>query len=346
MSLFLDIEKSFSSFRLSVKMEVGDEPMALLGGSGCGKSLTLRCIAGIEKPDRGCILIDGEVVFDSDKRINMPPQKRRVGYLFQNYALFPTMTVRDNIACVVKLAKGRRCELLVDDIIKKFHLDDVRDLYPRQISGGQQQRVALARILASGPKILMLDEPFSALDSHLRWSMEQEISSVLAEFKGTTVFVSHNQDEVYRLCKRVALMNNGKIETAGTKEDIFDTPKTLAAAMMTGCKNISKAKKIDDCRVKALDWGVSLRTNCPVPDKVKYVAVHAQHFKTAADGRDEDNIFPCQIHRIIDEPFERIVVFSFGDGGHTLHFKISKDACAGWDRNNIFVPGEKIMCLE
>jgi len=348
LSLYVDIEKTFPDFKLSVQLEGGDDVVALLGSSGCGKSLTLKCIAGIEKPDKGRIIINDGIVFDSEKGVNLPPQKRCVGYLFQNYALFPTMTVWNNIACVIKKPKSQR-HSIVEDIINKFQLESVKNLYPRQISGGQQQRTALARILVSEPRILMLDEPFSALDTHLKWRMEQEIASVLAEFDGTTVFVSHNRDEVYRLSDKIAVMNNGRIETTGTKKDIFDSPKTLAAALMTGCKNISKAEKLDDSHVKAIDWGIVLKTERVVPNNVKHVGVRAHHFRYIPETSNEDNTFPCHIHKIIEEPFEKTFMFSFGAGADVnLRFEISKEVCEKWDSKElrVCVPADKIMCLE
>lgn len=350
LSLYVDIEKSFPDFKLSAQLEGEDEVVALLGSSGCGKSLTLKCVAGIEKPDKGRIVINDEVVFDSEKRINIPPQKRNVGYLFQNYALFPTMTVWNNIASVIKKPRRER-HGIVEDIIRKFQLESVKKLYPRQISGGQQQRTALARILVLEPKILMLDEPFSALDTHLKWRMEQEIAAVLAEFKGTTVFVSHNRDEVYRLSDKIAVMYDGKIESTGTKKDVFNAPKTLAAALMTGCKNISRAEKLDDFLVHATDWGIALKTESVVPDKVNHIGVRAHHFQRASAMSDGENTFLCHVHKIIDEPFEKVFVFSFGadtESGKTLQFEVSKDICAQWNDTELVlcVPADKIMCLE
>jgi len=350
MSLYVDIEKTFPDFKLAVQLESENDVIALLGGSGCGKSLTLKCIAGIEKPDRGQIKINGETVFDSEMKINIPPQKRNVGYLFQNYALFPTMTVWNNIACVIKQPKSQR-KSIVDDMIEKFQLGAVKNLYPLQISGGQQQRTALARILVSEPEILMLDEPFSALDTNLRWSVEQEIAEVLAEFKGTTVFVSHNRDEVYRICDRIAIMNNGRIESTGIKGDVFDSPKTLAAASMTGCKNISKAEKRGDYLVYASDWGIELTTAQSVPDNVEFVGVRAHHLMHVDATAQGDNIFPCSIKKVIEEPFESVYIFTFSkndDFISTLQFSAPKEVCKEWDSKefSLFIPPEKVMCIE
>ena len=195
--------------------------IALLGSSGCGKTLTLKCIAGIEKPDKGKIIINEQIVFDSEKKINLPPQERKTGYMFQNYALFPTMTVFNNISCVIKKPKDQK-KLIIDEIIKSFQLENISNLYPRQISGGQQQRVALARILVSQPEIILLDEPFSALDTNLKQSIEAEIAAVLQKFKGSAVIVTHDSGEAYRLSDQVAIMSKGEVQCIGPKQDIFD----------------------------------------------------------------------------------------------------------------------------
>jgi len=349
LSLYIDIQKTFPDFRLSARMECGDEVVALLGGSGCGKSLTLKCIAGVERPDRGRIAINGETVFDSERRINVPPQKRNVGFLFQNYALFPTMTVRDNISSVIK-KPGNEKRGIVDNMVGMFQLENVENLYPREISGGQQQRVALARMLVSEPKILLLDEPFSALDTHLRWKVEQEITSILAGFGGTTIFVSHDRGEAYRVSDRIAVMGRGEIESMGTKAEVFGSPKTLAAALITGCKNVSAAERLDDFLVRALDWGVTLKTKNAVPCGTKFVSVRAHHFRWAGSAGDGDNAFPCVVHRVIEEPFEKTVEFSFGASPaganrDRLLFTVPR---GDGDPGGAFllVPPDKIICLE
>lgn len=206
MSLYVDIEKHFPEFHLKTSFEAGNEILSILGASGCGKSLTLKCIAGIETPDRGRIVLDGRVLFDSQKRINLPVRDRKVGYLFHTYALFPHMTVRENIACGLT----SRDRSIADSWIEKFYLSDLEDHYPSQLSGGQQQRTALARMLASRPSLIMLDEPFSALDDYLKWQLEQELMHIIRDFPGTALFVSHNRAEVYRMSDRIAVMGNGR----------------------------------------------------------------------------------------------------------------------------------------
>ena len=221
MALFVDIEKNFGNFRLNVKLDIGNEVLGLVGNSGCGKSLTLKCIAGIEKPDRGTIVLDGVTLFDSEKHINLSPQKRHTGLLFQSYALFPNMTVRQNIRAGTLRDKQTEDERnrKIKEILDSFGLSQVADQYPRQLSGGQQQRTALARIMVSDPQILMLDEPFSALDSELKYHMEREVSAVIRNFGKTAILVSHDKGEAYRLCNRIAMVHNGHTEEILSKEE-------------------------------------------------------------------------------------------------------------------------------
>ena len=235
MALFVDIEKKLASFDLRMKFEMQDEVLALLGGSGSGKSMTLKCIAGIEKPDKGRIILDGRVLFDSEKHINLKPQDRGVGYLFQQYALFPNMTVYQNIVCGVKGAMKRagaensgrsisktEKEKMIRDIIDLVHLNGLDEKKPKQISGGEQQRVALARILVNQPDALLLDEPFSALDASLRKNLVRETYNLMKDYGKSVIFVTHDQKEAFRLSESVALIEQGQITRMGKKEDIFE----------------------------------------------------------------------------------------------------------------------------
>ena len=249
MSLVVDIRKSLGDFRLDVSFTAEDGVMGILGPSGCGKSMTLRCIAGVEKPDEGRIELDGVTLFDSARGINLRPQRRRVGYLFQNYALFPNMTVRQNILCGLKHERE-----LMSEYIELMQLGGLEGHYPSQLSGGQQQRVALARILVNRPRLLMLDEPFSALDSHLREKLLVEMKSILRRYGGVSLAVTHSRDEAYDLCSSIALMDSGRIHVHRPTKALFADPGTLIGAAMTGCKNFSRA-----CRLDAHTAGARLR---------------------------------------------------------------------------------------
>ncbi len=235
MSLFVDIEKKLGTFNLRMKFEMENEVLALLGASGSGKSMTLKCIAGIERPDKGKIVLDGRTLFDSEKHIDVKTQKRHVGYLFQQYALFPNMTVYKNIACGIKgaeesgkaaakekaAASKKEKEKMIRDIIDMMHLNGLEEKRPGHISGGEQQRVALARILVNRPAALLLDEPFSALDAALRKNLVRETYKLMKEYGKSVIFVTHDQKEAFRLSERVALIEKGTIVRSGERDEIF-----------------------------------------------------------------------------------------------------------------------------
>ena len=259
MTIQIDVRKNFGDFSLDLHLQADNEVMGLLGASGSGKSMTLKCIAGIEKPDDGCIILNEKVLFDSQNRINLPPQERRVGYMFQNYALFPQMTVLDNIRMGARREKNAALKKKkVAEIMERFEITDLSHRYPSQISGGQQQRTALARILVSDPEILLLDEPFSALDTHLRFRLERELREVARDFRKTVILVSHDRDETFRLADKIAILSNGKLDVCGDKADVFRDPSTRQAAILTGCKNISGFTANGAQRIHATDWDISL----------------------------------------------------------------------------------------
>ncbi len=215
---------------LRSKFEASSGTMALLGASGCGKSVTLRCIAGIMTPDSGRIVLDGETLFDSEKHIDLTPQQLRVGYLFQQYALFPNMTVAQNIQCGIRTGSRAEKQTQAAAQIRRFRLEGLEKKYPVQLSGGQQQRVALARILASEPRVILLDEPFSALDTFLKWNLELELADLLANFPGPILRVSHDLGECYRNCKTVCVMENGRSGAGTDMQALVLHPATQDAA--------------------------------------------------------------------------------------------------------------------
>ena len=295
MSIYVDIKKSFPKFELSIELDNDNEVLALLGASGSGKSMLLKCIAGVVKPDKGIIIINDKVVFDSKRNINIIPQKRKVGFLFQNYALFPHMTVRENIGIVVDRPVAEK-EKIIQSNLASFYLEKVAGQYPSQLSGGQQQRTALARIFATTPATLMLDEPFSALDTFLRWKLVQSLAEHLKSYKGSTIYVSHDSNEAFKLSDRIAIINNGTIECVEDRASILERPKTLAAAKLIGCKNISNAQKIGEHRVMALDWGTELSCSESVPSDIRYVAIQSHHLNIAdAGGENTIAATACQV---------------------------------------------------
>ena len=257
MALYVDIEKKLGSFHLRAKFEVDGETLALLGASGCGKSMTLKCIAGIERPDRGRIVLDGETLFDSEAHIDLPPQKRRVGYLFQQYALFPNMTAEQNILCGIRSGTRAEKRRALAEAVRMFRLEGLEKKLPAQLSGGQQQRVALARILCSKPKAILLDEPFSALDGFLKWNLELELSELVAGFTGPIIWVSHDLGECRRNCQTVCVMENGVSGEITDMDTLLRRPATVGAARLTGNTNFLPAAACSG-GVKLDGWDIVL----------------------------------------------------------------------------------------
>lgn len=297
MALSVNIRKKLGSFQLEVQFEAEQgTPLALLGASGCGKSMTLRCIAGILKPDEGRITLDGVVLYDSAAGIDLPPQQRRVGYLFQQYALFPNMTVRQNIAAAVRDRKARAG--VAAEKLRQFQLESVADLRPGQLSGGQQQRCALARILASAPRVILLDEPFSALDSYLQDQLEVELAQTLEQFSGPVVWVSHDRGEVFRNCPEVCVMDRGQAQITQAMKELMAHPGSEAAARLSGCENFVDAMGHGNT-VTLRDWGVTLNCTAPVPDTVCRIGIRARNLHPAEE--QTMNAISCRVVRVVED---------------------------------------------
>lgn len=346
MSIAVNIKKNLGSFRLDVAFSQESGVLALLGGSGCGKSMTLRCIAGIETPDSGKIVLNGVTVYDSERKINLPPQQRQVGLLFQNYALFPNMTVEENILCGLreKRDKSEKTALLAE-YIRKFHLEGLEKHTPTQLSGGQKQRCALARMLIGRPGILMLDEPFSALDSYLRWELERELLSTLREYDGTVLFVSHDRDEVYRICDRIAVYQNGTIDVIGDKWELFRQPITCTAAILTGCKNVAEAS-YSEKNVTVPQWGLTLPLPADgLPDSMTHLGIRARKMLPAtAPG---PRCFRYSVAEEIDGAFSDILMIRLEGGTDLMRWEITKDVHSAMKDgpNLIEIPEDAVLYL-
>ncbi|WP_148096688.1 sulfate/molybdate ABC transporter ATP-binding protein, partial [Aphanothece sacrum] len=279
-------------FTLEVDFKAHRETLGLLGASGSGKSMTLRCIAGLENPDQGHISINGRILFDSQQGINIPSCNRKVGFVFQNYALFSHLTVAKNIAFGLQNLPKSEQETRIKKYIQFMELEGLEKRYPHQLSGGQQQRVALARALATDPDILLFDEPLSALDSYLRNRIERLLREVFISFDGVILFVTHKLEEAYRLCGNLLVLDQGNIIESGTKQEIFEHPCNFQTAKVTECKNFSRAQIINNQQINALDWGCTLKVIEPIPDRISYVGFRAHHF-TFGLNPNLENTFPC-----------------------------------------------------
>ena len=278
MSLSVDIKKKFPNFTLDMHFSLSGRRVGILGASGCGKSMTLRSIAGIFQPDEGRIVLGDRVLYDSARRVDLKPQVRNIGYLFQNYALFPNMTVRENIMAGLSGSKNAKMAR-ANEMIAKFGLSSLEDRLPGQLSGGQQQRCALARIMAYRPDVILLDEPFSALDWYLRDRMQRELYDMLKDYEGMVIMVSHDRDEIYRFSEELLIVDAGHVIRHGATREVFSNPGTRSAAVLTGCKNFSRAERIDDHHVRATDWGITVETERVLPEGIRDLGFRAHQFR-------------------------------------------------------------------
>ena len=244
--LKVKIKKQLENILLDVDFETNDAVLGLIGASGSGKSMTLKCIAGIERPDSGFISLDDRVLYDSEKKINLRPQDRNIGYLFQNFALFPQMTVKKNIYVSVnkKYDKNEK-DKKINEIIELLNLKGLENKLPSEISGGQQQRVALARIIVNEPDFLLLDEPFSSLDAFLKWNLAKELKSIVYKWGKKAIFVTHNINEVYYLCKNAIILDKGREIEKNSVNELIENPKNNIVKNIVKYSDLSR-KDIDN----------------------------------------------------------------------------------------------------
>jgi molybdate transport system permease protein len=337
MALEVHFQKRLREFSLEVSFISGDEPLAVLGPSGAGKTMLLRAIAGLERPETGMISLNNRTVFDAEKRIHLPARQRQVGILFQNYALFPHRTAEENIAFGLSRLPALEREKKVSDVTRRVHVSGLEKRFPRELSGGEQQRIALARALAIDPEALLLDEALTALDTHLRNQLEQQLLETLSSFGRPALLVTHNIEEAYRLCKKLMVLVRGRIAAYGDTAEIFKRPPTVEVARLTGCKNFSRARIVSDRIVEAIDWGCKLMVPAVPGATVQHAGIRAHHIdfmeaKTAAG--ESDNVLPCWLMRTSETPF-RITLFlrlhsaPQGDDAPHLQAEVFKEK---WER--------------
>src|SRR5271169_4406366 len=313
MSLEVQIEKRLAAYTLSVAFNTGAKTLAVLGPSGAGKTMTLRCIAGLERPDSGRIALNNRVLFDSANNVNVPSRDRRVGLLFQSYALFPHLTVAENIAFGLDRVAPFERLTRTREQISALRLDGLENRRPRELSGGEQQRTALARALATAPEALLLDEPLSALDTHLRSQIEHQLLDTLSQYRGAALLVTHNIEEAYRLGNDLLVLSRGQSAAFGPKEEIFRHPPTVEVARLTGCKNFSAARNISANEIEATDWRCRLRVTQTIARPATQVGIRAHQIDfleshNAGPNAAADNVFPCWPVGASETPF-RITLY-------------------------------------
>ncbi|HII80530.1 MAG TPA: ABC transporter ATP-binding protein [Methanosarcina sp.] len=312
-----DVKKAFM---LDVSFEMENELVVLFGPSGSGKTTLFKCISGITEPDDGKITVGSKVYYDKDKKINLPIQKRNLGYVFQNYTLFPHMNVRKNIECGLKGWNKGDKEERVMEMLNLLHIEELETRYPSQLSGGQKQRVALARALAPKPEILLLDEPFSALDMEIRIDLAEKIKKLQSKIRIPLLFITHNFEEAFLLADKLLVLHGGKSQQFGTPEEIFYHPKNRHVAELIGLTNIfdeARVERYDEesqsTVLKSGDMRIKIKSpNFKAGDKISW-GIHPENitFLSPDSGSEdqEDNTYSAHVNSIINKgPKKRITL--------------------------------------
>ncbi len=308
-ALEIDLEKRLERFCLQVRLRAGRGAVGILGASGAGKSMTLRLVAGVVAPDGGRIVLNGRVLYDSATGEDVACARRRIGIVFQDYALFPHMTVEQNVGFGLSALGAEERRRVVARHLERMHIAELAGRTPSEISGGQRQRVAIARCMAMEPDALLLDEPFAALDPHLRRKTEEQLRETLAEYTGAVLFVTHDMEEAFRFCSELVVLDGGRAIASGPKQELFERPRSVVAARLTGCKNIVAARRAGAQRIAVEAWGCELRTECAVPDALTHVGVRSHQIEIVPDAIDAavatgGNTFPGWLVGSSEAPHE------------------------------------------
>lgn len=308
------------SFTLDVSFEIENELVVLFGPSGSGKTTLFKCISGITELDNGKVIVGNKVYFDNEKKINLPIQKRNLGYVFQSYTLFPHMNVRKNIECGLKGWDNETKDKRVLEMLSLLHIEELETRYPTQLSGGQKQRVALARALAPKPEILLLDEPFSALDQEIRVELAQKIKDLQTQIQIPVLFITHSLEEAFQLADKILILYKGKAQQFGTPEEIFYHPNNLHVAELVGISNIfndayvEKYDEESECTV-IKNGNLSLRIknkSLKAGDKVSW-GIHPENvtliLPELCSESQNDNTYSARINSIVNKgPKKRIKI--------------------------------------
>ncbi|HII03064.1 TPA: ABC transporter ATP-binding protein [Methanosarcinaceae archaeon] len=349
MTIEVDIEKRFygrknkkkkaenPSFSMHCSFDAGSDFAVLFGCSGSGKTTALRCIAGLETPDSGTISINGKVYFDSKKKVNLPPQKRKIGYMFQENALFPHMNVRQNIEFGLKGRSSVEKMERVNEMLDLLGIEELEFAYPDELSGGQKQKVALARALAPEPEVLLLDEPFSALDTVVRLKLRKELRTIQKRLGIPVVFITHDPVEAFTMADRMVVFDDGRVQQLGSPEDVFYHPKTRYVAELVGISNLFDDAVVeghghgDECTFL---WSLGTEITAPYirrmagdkvswgirPENVELVDRRKLH---VIRQEDRKNLFDGTIMNVVNKGTSRIMSLILKDSEDVLKVEVA-----------------------
>jgi len=321
------IKKKFSGFNLDVAFSTDQEILAILGPSGSGKTMTLQCIAGLLQPDEGYIKINDKVLFDSATGCNLPTQMRKVGFVFQNYALFPHLNVTQNIGYGIRHLTKKEIKARVFELLEKMNIQKLGDRYPKQLSAGQQQRVAVARALAPEPEVLLLDEPFSALDSMVKERLQLELQAIQQFYRGNTLFVTHDLAEGYKLGSTIAVFESGRIVQQDNKEKVIAYPSNHTVAKLVGFKNLLEGIVIEiagrSARIEVPELEGTVKAIIPqnmnlAPKQQVTIGIRPEFIQLR--DKPGENTFLCTLDRAVAGVTATNYYFHHGNTGHTWHY--------------------------
>jgi molybdate transport system ATP-binding protein len=349
MTIEVNIEKKFygrknrkkkgerPSFSMQCSFDTGSEFSVLFGCSGSGKTTALRCIAGLENPDAGTIKINDTLYFDSKKKVNLPPQKRRIGYMFQENALFPHMNVRQNIDFGLKGLSSMDKAVRLDEMLGLVGIEELELAYPDELSGGQKQKVALARALAPNPDVLLLDEPFSSLDTVVRLKLRKELQTIQKKLGIPVIFITHDPVEAFTMADRMVVFDNGKVQQMGSPEDVFYHPKTRYVAELVGFSNLFDDAVVeghgqkDECTFL---WSLGTEITAPyirrmAGDRVSW-GIRPENIELVDNGsvnairkEERKNLLDGVIRNVVNKGTSRIMSMKLKDSGAVLNVEVT-----------------------
>jgi molybdate transport system ATP-binding protein len=297
--LVVNIGKSFQEFHLNINLKTNDKVVGIIGPSGAGKSLLLNCIAGLQKPDSGEIYARGINFYHNKESVNLTPGKRNIGYVFQNYALFPNMTVRENIILAIEHLDKTEIEKRFIDKVKLLNLEGQVNKYPKELSGGQQQRVAIARALVIEPNILLLDEPLAAIDEFSKRKIIHELKNIITNFSGIVIIVTHNLEEAYELSDRLIMLSDGNVLINKPKAQVFSHPESKKVADFIGIENIYKIKSKDKNKVVINESGIEFQIEGDVDKEASHVCFRSSDIRVN-NNEDSNNKYEVKVNETLE----------------------------------------------
>ncbi|MFQ5943343.1 MAG: ABC transporter ATP-binding protein [Anaerolineales bacterium] len=348
-------ELQLPDFKLTPRFELGPEMAVLFGASGSGKSLTLRALAGLVTPDKGIVRLNGHSLFDSEEQIDLPPQDRGVGYVPQHYALFPHQSISKNIAFGLHDVQRAEREARVSELLSRMRLEKLADRKPGEVSGGQQQRTALARALARRPDLLLMDEPFAAVEEDLRAHLREELLRIQRDFKIPVLLVTHSRTEAYALAERLIILNEGEVVQSGKRDEVFRRPRTPSVARLMGMTNLLQVKTTNSTRAGLLvNWGAFQLTiahgETTSPGNALTVGVRPEEIRVNPEESKAPAINQIPAYLVKDEPQGDGHILQFTANEQSLQVRVSHpefmalDLAAGQERT-LTVEPERIHII-